>query len=124
MKARHVIIGVAAGLVLLLVVGLLAGASAAQLDSRTDYHHGPGMMWGNGLYGGMHGFGGAAAMILFWILLLAAIVGGAALLIGGLARPVRGEVGLQEAPLEILKRGYARGEIDRDEFEQRREALT
>jgi putative membrane protein len=120
MKTRQVIVGIAVGLVLLLVVGLLAGSS---LWGRSYYHHGPGMMWDDGFYGGMHSFGGGAATILFWILLLAAVIGGAALLIGGLARQASRTAEGEDASLEILRQRYARGDIGREEFERMREAL-
>ena len=120
MKTRHVIIGIAVGLVLLLAVGLLASGF---LWGRSYYHHGPGMMWDDGLYGGMHSFGGGTAMILFWVLLLAAVIGGAALLIGGLTRQASRTDEGEDASLEILRQRYARGEIGREEFERMREAL-
>ncbi|MDK9704719.1 MAG: SHOCT domain-containing protein [Sulfuritalea sp.] len=77
-------------------------------------HMGDWSGWG---WGGM-GFG-MIGMSLFWILLIVAIValvkggwGGAAL--SG-RRP--------EEPLDILKQRYARGEIEREEFEQKRRDL-
>jgi putative membrane protein len=121
MKARYVIIGAVVGLALLLVIGLLAGGS---LWGRSYYHHGPGMMWGDGFDGGMHSFDGGVVMILFWGLLLAAIVGGGLLLFGGVTRRARGPGEEdRETPLEILKRRYARGEIDRDEYDRIKETL-
>jgi putative membrane protein len=59
-------------------------------------------------------------MILFW----GAIIGGIALLVAGLARQgTRRDQG-GESPLEILKRRYASGEIDREEFQRRKELLS
>ncbi|MEJ2211015.1 MAG: hypothetical protein P8129_18530, partial [Anaerolineae bacterium] len=88
MKMRNVLIAGAVGLVVVLVLaGLLVGGS---MWSRSDYHHGPGMMWGDGVYGGMHSFGGGAITMLLWGLLLAALVGGGVLLFGSLTRQPRG----------------------------------
>ncbi|MCC5859799.1 MAG: SHOCT domain-containing protein [Ectothiorhodospiraceae bacterium] len=64
---------------------------------------------------------GAAAMILFWAVVIALVIllvrwlGGA----GGDSPAGRS----RPAPLDILKERYARGEIDRDEYEQRRRDL-
>lgn len=85
-------------------------------------------MWGPmGGYGG-YGMGwfapaGGVLMVLFWVVL--------ALLVAGLARWVfgggigRGRVGRDGArrALDILEERYARGEIEREEFLQRREDL-
>lgn len=63
-------------------------------------------------WGGM-GFG----MLLFWGLLIAGIV----MLVrcsGGCGKPERGE-----SALDILKQRYARGEIGKDEFEQKKRDL-
>ena len=81
------------------------------------------MGWGSDMPGwGGHWFGGLF-MILFWILIVLGIVylvrafasrGGAA----GAGK------NLPEPPLEILKRRYASGEIDKPEFEEKMKALT
>ena len=70
--------------------------------------------------GGMGGFGffgGLLPMILFWVVVIGLVASGARW-IGtggsGVGRP------RQDTPLQILKERYARGEIDKDEFEQRR----
>ena len=79
----------------------------------------PGHMGGNGM-GGWWGFG----MIfggLFWLALLVLAV----LLIWRLARggSLGGGPHTQESPLDILKKRYARGEIDKEEFESRKRDL-
>lgn len=77
------------------------------------------MMWG---YDGF-GFGGGAmgiGMILFWGLIIAVVV---VLARGVGARP--GGSGLVEkTPLDILRERYARGEIDKREFDERRRDLS
>jgi len=77
------------------------------------------MMFDGYGYGGM-GFGGFG-MLLFWGLLIAAVIvlvrwgAGAA---GRRAPPAEGQTAL-----DILAQRYARGEIDREEFEQKRRDL-
>jgi putative membrane protein len=58
-------------------------------------------------------------MFLFW----GVILGGIALLVVGLARQGAQPAGRSESPLEILKRRYASGEVDREEFERMKELL-
>jgi len=67
------------------------------------------------------GIGMGIGMILFWGLIIAAIV---VLVRGFGARPVASEPGLVEkTPLDILGERYAKGEIDKSEFEQKRRDL-
>ncbi len=68
-------------------------------------------------WGGM-GFGGAG-MLVFWLLLIAIVAIGLRWLVPG--RTPR--AGPEDTPLDILKRRYARGEIDQDEFERAKRAL-
>jgi putative membrane protein len=65
-----------------------------------------------------HGYGGGM-MWIFWILIIIALVW----LVAFVTR--RGSVssGSDKSALEILKERYARGEIDRDEFEQKQKDL-
>ncbi len=70
------------------------------------------------MYGYEHGgwmFGGGLTMILVWLIPLALIV------VAGLyffRRPGAG--GGERTALDILKERYARGEIGKDEFEQKK----
>lgn len=59
-------------------------------------------------------------MVLFWVLVAVAVVA----LLRWLGTPwsERG-VRQKKTPLDILKERYARGEIDRDEYEQKRRDL-
>jgi putative membrane protein len=59
-------------------------------------------------------------MFLFW----GAIIGGGVLLAAGLARQRATPASRSESPLEILKRRYASGEIDREEFQRMKEILS
>jgi putative membrane protein len=78
----------------------------------------PGWMmsgWGMG-----YGFFGWLMMFLFWILIIAAVVLGVRWFINdgklkGLPR--------EEAPLDILKKRYASGEIDKEQFETMKQEL-
>ena len=78
------------------------------------------MMWGLG-YGGWGGLGswlGPVFMLAFWALVIIGVV----FLVRYLVRQGR-TLGHQESALEILKRRYARGEIEKDEFEAKRKDL-
>ena len=76
--------------------------------------------WGN-MMGGWNGFGilGWIPMLLFWILLILGVV---ALFryLGGSTRSSDKE----RSSLDILKERYARGEIDKKEFEQMKKDLA
>jgi putative membrane protein len=65
---------------------------------------------------------------LFMILMLAAVIAVAVLLVRWLGGPWQG-VGQHQmppgrTPLDILKERFARGEIDKEEFEGRRRVLS
>ena len=81
------------------------------------YGMGPGMMgWGYGM-----GWFGMIFMAIFWI----AVIVGIILLIRWLWLSTnKGKPGTEDSPLEILKRRYARGEINKEEFEQKKRDLT
>jgi putative membrane protein len=65
------------------------------------------------------GFGGPF-MILFWIL----VIGGVVVLVKWLVDQSSAGKGARGAsPLEILRERYARGEINREEYEQKRRDL-
>lgn len=68
-------------------------------------------------FGGM-GFFGALLMVLFW-------AGVALLVVWAVRASVSTPRGMaNDAPLDILKRRYAAGEINRAEYEQARRDLT
>jgi putative membrane protein len=94
----------------------LAGDALAQWRGY-EWGHGPGMMGG---YGG--GWFGGIFMVVFWI----AVIVGVIFLIRWLVQSTgAGSHGArsEESALEILKRRYARGEIDKKEFEQKKKDL-
>lgn len=85
------------------------------------------------MWGGMHGYGygldggwmgmgiGMIGTLLFWLLIIFGIV----VLVKWLARS-QGPTGVPPAKsaLDILKERYARGEIEREEFEQKKRDLS
>ncbi len=78
--------------------------------------HGPGMMgWGHGW-----GWVGALLMGIVWV---AVIVGIIALVRWLWAGGPRQGHGAEPSPLDILKARYARGEINKEEFEQKKKDL-
>lgn len=64
-------------------------------------------------------FGGGVFMWLFWISGIAIIVWAVVIVAGGRKEPSA----KQNTALDILKARYAKGEIDQQEFEQKRKDL-
>jgi len=88
---------------------------------------GRGYEWGMGpgMMGGGYGIGwfGPIIMIAFWI----AVIVGIVFLIRWLVLSTRAtghKAASEDSALEILKRRYARGEIGKEEFEEKKRDLT
>ena len=96
----------------------LANAALGQENETTRNYYGHPHMWGDWGWGGM--FFGPIMGILYIGLIVAAIVLVVRWLGGGegITAP-RGKTALQ-----ILEERFARGEIDKDEFEERRRLLS
>lgn len=96
--------------------------SYAQTGPVERYYHGPGMMWDGGYAGGL----GMIFGLLFMVLVLAALVAAVVLVLkafgvmpgGGTQRDTTAKA------LDILKERFARGDIDAEEFEQRKRILS
>lgn len=65
------------------------------------------------------GIGMGIVMILFWVTLLAAIV----LIISGAVSGRHSSDGVDDSASQILKQRYARGEIDKNQFDQMKRDL-
>jgi putative membrane protein len=81
-------------------------------------------MMGSGMMEGM-GFGAGYGMyfgMIFWVLVLIGIV---ALVVWAIQRPRGADfVTGKETALDILKKRYARGEINKEEFEERKSLVS
>lgn len=112
----------------LLSLGISAAIIAAGVWFLSNHHLGYGygrggwgmphnMMNGFGMWGG--GFGGGGIMIVFWVALIAAV----ALVVTGLLKgrndsdPANHHPNTSPDAVEILKQRYARGEIDKEQYE-------
>ena len=77
-------------------------------------------MWGHeGMTCGLGGWG----MMIFWILIVIGLIFLVRWLVGQ-GRTGGGTSEKQESALDVLKKRYAKGEIDKDEFEQKKKDLT
>lgn len=98
--------------------GLAAAFGAMPIAHAQGY--GPGMMGGGGWAGG----GGFAmiGMLLWWVLIIVGIV----LLLKGIFGTSLGRGGhrSRDRSLDVLRERYARGEIDKKEFDDRKRDLS
>jgi len=79
-------------------------------------------MWGDYGMGWGWGFFGVVHMVLWWVLIILGIV----VLVKWLAvgfGPSRVGPAIESRALEVLKERYARGEIGKEEFEQKKRDL-
>jgi putative membrane protein len=103
--------------ILALALMLVMGLFLFPVEGKAQM--GPGMMgWGYGM-----GWFGMIIMAAFWI----AVIVGIVFLIRWLVLSTRAEghkAHHEDSALEILKKRYARGEIDKEEFEEKKKDLT
>ena len=102
--------------ILFLSTSFLTTESLAQWRG-TGWHDGPGMMGGWGM-----GWFGSIFMLVFWGLVIVGLV----LLIRWLVHTTRKDTGPAQGgsrAVDILNERYAKGEIDREEFEQKKQDL-
>lgn len=101
-------------------IALLPSSALAQTTDPDRYGWGPGMMgWGGG-------WGGMIFGPIFMIIVLALVIAVAVLLVrwlGGSALTVTPHQPPARTPLDTLKERFARGEIEKEEFEERRRIL-
>ncbi|HYW76333.1 MAG TPA: SHOCT domain-containing protein [Gammaproteobacteria bacterium] len=100
----------------LIAVGV-SGAAAAPAWGYGGYHDGSGMMFGGGVFGWL-------VMILVIVLVVAIGIGVVRWLFTGGYRPRPDAPAPHRSALHILEERYARGEIDKDEFEEKRKTLS
>jgi len=121
-KAWLALIGIAVVVVLLFGVGLyfLAGRGfglgngifGRGMMYGLPFARGGGMMFGFPFIGGI-------GMFLFWLLIIVGVVW----LVGSSSRGNAVSAPASESPLDILKRRYANGEINKEQFEEMKNTL-
>jgi putative membrane protein len=110
-----------------LLIGPLQAIAQTQQDTpqRQWYGPGPWHMWGDG-YGWPFWWGGPFLMILFWVL----VIGGAIYLFGRATHRHGGPPWADRSwgdpthsALQILNERFARGEIQKNEYEEKKATL-
>ncbi len=99
------------------LAGLSTLLSSQAIAQQPGAPYGPGMMWDGWWFGMMLG---PLMMIVFVAAVVVLVVVAIRWLSGG-AHRVHESPG--KTPLDILKERFARGEIDKEEFEERRRLL-
>jgi putative membrane protein len=107
---------------LLLTVTLSSDAVLAQRGPwrmHAGYGMGPGMMgWGYGM-----GWVGMILMVAFWVAVIVGIVFLIRWLVISTRGGSRGDTS-EDSALDILRKRYARGEINKEEFEEKKNDLV
>jgi putative membrane protein len=105
-----------------MVKGMVVFMAFSSYNFFTQWH-GPG--YGMGSWGWGYGMGwfGMIIMAVFWVALIVGVVFLIRWLVTSRSEWGR-DVKSQESALEILKKRYARGEIGKEEFEEKRKDLT
>lgn len=104
-----------------LASGLLSAPALAQQAPGPGYGYGPHMWNGGWGWGGM--FLGPLLMIVFLALAVAVVVLIVRWLAGSGHGPAPPAGPARREPIDILKERFAKGEIDKEEFEERRRVL-
>lgn len=107
---------------------MVAGAAALALAPAPLRAHGPSDFEGYGWGPHMMSWGGGWLGMIFgpllMVLTLGLVIGAAVLLVRWLGGPGQGTAPPPpRTPLDILKERFARGEIDKEEFDDRRRTL-
>ena len=100
------------------ILGVLNGVSipvVASAQERPYDFWGMHPMWG---MWGAWGFGMMLMMLVFWGLIIVGLVLGIRWLVG------QGRESRSDTAMDILRQRYARGEIDKEEFEARKRDLS
>jgi putative membrane protein len=93
------------------LLGIVRSSGALQAQERMyEWHWEMHPMW-------WWGWGMIAMMFLFWVLFVVGLIVGIRWLIG------KGNEQKQNSAMEILRQRYARGEINKEEFEAKRKDL-
>ncbi len=91
----------------------------AWANGATGSHHGPGSMGHGGWYGGYGMMLGPLMMILFIAIATVVVV-----LIVRWLGPSRSHTAAVSSALDVLEQRFARGEVDAEEFQERRRILN
>ncbi len=106
----------------LVPLGALIVATPAWAQYGSGGMYGPGMMWGGSWVGSIFGMFMMllvfAAVIAFFVVAARWLIG-----LGGHHNPSNTSPTGKPSALDILKERFARGEIDKDEFEERKRHL-
>jgi putative membrane protein len=106
------------------LVAWTAGVIAAAVPLGASAQERPWNGWGWHPMWGLWGVGGIGMMLLFMLLFWALVIAGLVLGLRWLAAQGRASRPEADAALEILRQRYARGEINKDEFEAKRRDLA